>query len=95
MKTTKTRTSPNAAGKCFLILLMGLVASWFATSSLCSAQEAQFDWSVPEGFRYFSVELGIDDDGDGYDDNFNYLTDPRLYLSWMIFSTIMITRLML
>ncbi len=75
MKITIIKTIHNAAIKYSLLLLIGLVSGWFATSSPCFAYDAYFDWSMPEGFRYFSV--GIDDDSDGFADNFNYLTDPR------------------
>ena len=75
MKTMKVKLIRNAAVLYSLVFVMGFFAAGLLLSSPCYAQDAQFDWSVSEGFRYFSV--GFDDDGDGYADNFNYLTDPR------------------
>jgi PKD repeat protein len=75
MKTRKRKIRISVAGNYSLIFLMGIVAAGLVLSSTCFAMEAQFEWSISEGFRYFSV--GLDDDGDGLADNFNYLTDPR------------------
>ena len=75
MNIPKTKNMHSNVGKYYLIFLIGFVAAGLVLSSSCYALDAQFDWSVSEGFKYFSV--GIDDDGDGLADNFNYLTDPR------------------
>ncbi len=55
MKTTKRKTKISVTGKYSLVLLMGIVAAGLVLSSTCFALEAQFEWTVSEGFRYFSV----------------------------------------